>query len=83
MDQDLVNALNAATTKLHASPSYKPPKTDTFRISVFSSKSRIISESDESDEDDGRDTTLAKAKPPEDLPSINLQPLNKIIGFDA
>jgi len=81
MNQDLVNAFDAAATKLEASPSYKPPRT-AFRISVFSGKSRRTSESDESDEDDGRDTLPTKAKPPEE-PTFNLQPMKRIVGFGA
>jgi large subunit ribosomal protein L17e len=81
MDQDLVNALNSAATRLQASPSYKPPKTDTFRMSVFGGKR--TSESDDSDEDDDPDTPPARAKPPEERPTISLQPLTRVVGFDA
>ena len=81
MDQDLVDSLNAAASRLQASPSYKPPKTDTFRMSVFGGKR--TSESDDSDEDDDPDTPPARAKPPEERPTINLQPLTRVVGFDA
>ena len=81
MDQNLVEGLHAAATKLQASPSYKPPKTDTFRMSVFGSKR--TSEDDESDEDGDPDTPPARAKPPEEHPTINLQPLKKIVGFEV
>jgi len=80
MDQELVYALNAAAAKLQASPSYKPPKTDTFRMSVFGGKR--ASESDESDEDDPN-TPPARAKPPEERPTISLQPLTRVVGFDV
>lgn len=80
MDQDLVEGLHAAATKLQASPSYKPPKTDTFRMSVFGNKTL---EDDESDEDGDPDTPPARTKPPEEHPPVNLQPLRKIVGFEV
>lgn len=80
MDQDLVSALNAAATRLQASPSYKPPKTDTFRMSVFGGKR---TETDESDDDDDPNTPPARSKPPEERPTISLQPLTRIVGFDV
>ncbi|KAF8967140.1 Rapamycin-insensitive companion of mTOR, N-term-domain-containing protein [Flammula alnicola] len=85
MNQDLVSALKDAATRLKASPSYKPPRTDTIRMSVFGrlGKSRRQSESDESDEDDDLGTPPAEAKPTVERPSINLQPLEKIVGFDV
>ncbi|KDR82835.1 hypothetical protein GALMADRAFT_88557 [Galerina marginata CBS 339.88] len=83
MNQDLVIALNDAATRLKPSPSYKPPRTDTIRMSVFGrlGKSRRPSESDESDEDDGLGTPPEQAKPVVEQPTINLQPLKKIVGF--
>ncbi|KAF8890018.1 Rapamycin-insensitive companion of mTOR, N-term-domain-containing protein [Gymnopilus junonius] len=83
MNQDLVNALNDTAKRLKPSPSYKPPRTDTIRMSVFGrlGKSRRQSESDESDEDDGLGTPPTQAKPVVEQPTINLQPLKKIIGF--
>ncbi|KAF9533164.1 Rapamycin-insensitive companion of mTOR, N-term-domain-containing protein [Crepidotus variabilis] len=83
MDQDLVTALNSAAKRLKPSPSYKLPKTDTIRMSVFGGKSRIP-ESDLSDEDDEvRDTPPARVKPPEEQPKLTLQPLQRIEGFAA
>lgn len=83
MDQNLVTALNDAAKKLKPSPSYKPPRTDTIRMSVFGrlGKSRRQSESDESDEDDGLGTPPAQAKSVVEQPTINLQPQEKIVGF--
>jgi rapamycin-insensitive companion of mTOR len=83
MNEDLASALNDAAVRLKASPSYKPPRTDTIRMSIFGrlGKSRRQSESDESDEDDGLGTPPAEVKPVVEQPTINLQPLKKIVGF--
>jgi len=82
MNQDLVKALNDAAERLKASPSYKPPPTDTIRMSVFGrvGKSRRPSESDES-EDDEMGTPAVAPKIAVEQPTINLQPLRKIVGF--
>jgi large subunit ribosomal protein L17e len=84
MNQDLVKALNDAAKRLKASPSYKPPPTDTIRMSVFGrvGKSRRPSESDES-EDDEMGTPAVAPKAAVEQPTINLQPLRKIVGFAA
>ncbi|KIM43166.1 hypothetical protein M413DRAFT_443978 [Hebeloma cylindrosporum] len=84
MNQDLVNALNNAAKRLKASPSYKPPRTDTIRMSVFGrvGKSRRPSESDES-EDDGLDPPATVPNAAVEQPTINLQPLTKIVGFSV
>lgn len=81
LGQELVNALNDAKSRLKASASYEPPRTDTLRMSVFGRLGkRRASESDESDEDGDLDTpavqTLIKEQP-----TITLQPLEKIVGF--
>ncbi|CAA7271328.1 unnamed protein product [Cyclocybe aegerita] len=83
MNAELVVALNEAASRVKASPSYKPPRTDTIRMSVFGrlGKSRRPSESDESDAEDGLDTPSAQDKQPAEKPAINLQPLKKIVGF--
>jgi len=83
LNQDLVGALNDAAQRLKPSASYRPPRTDTIRMSVFGrlGKSRRQSESDESDEDSGVDTPPAQAKPVAEQRTINLQPLKKIVGF--
>ncbi|KAF4617458.1 hypothetical protein D9613_006099 [Agrocybe pediades] len=85
LNQDLVVALKDVATRLKASPSYKPPRTDTIRMSVFGrlGNSRRPSESDESDEDNGLDTPPPQVKPAADRPAINLQPLKKIVGFEV
>ncbi|KAF9475644.1 hypothetical protein BDN70DRAFT_883456 [Pholiota conissans] len=83
MNEDLVCALNEAAARLKASPSYKPPRMDTIRMSVFGriGKSRRQAESDESDEDDERGIPPEEVKPAVEQPSMSLQPLNKIVGF--
>ena len=83
LNQDLVNALNEVAKRLKPSPTYKPPRTDVIRMSVFGrlGKSRRQSESDESDEDDGLGTPPAQTKPVVEQPTITLQPQKKIIGF--
>lgn len=85
MNEDLVAALADAAKRLKPSPSYKPPRTDTIRMSVFGrvGKSRAQSESDESDEDDDIGAAPAQAKPAVEQPTINLQPLQKIVGFSV
>jgi len=82
MNQELVKALNDAAKRLKASPSYKPPPTDTIRMSVFGrvGKSRRPSESDES-EDDGMGTPAVAPTAAVEQLTINLQPLKKIVGF--
>jgi len=85
LNQETVVALGDAATKLKASPSYKPPRTDTIRMSVFGrlGKSRRPSESDESDEDDDLNTPPAQVKPSGEQPTFTLQPLKKVVGFAA
>jgi large subunit ribosomal protein L17e len=82
LGQELVNALNDAKSRLTASPSYVPPRTDTLRMSVFGrlGKGRA-SESDESDEDGDLDTPAIQTAPNKGQPTITLQPLQKIVGF--
>lgn len=84
MNQELVNALSNVAKRLKASPSYKPPRTDTIRMSVFGrvGKSRRPSESDES-EDDGMGTPAMAPNAAVEQPIINLQPLKKIVGFSV
>jgi len=84
MNQELVGALNNVAKRLKASPSYKPPRTDTIRMSVFGrvGKSRRPSESDES-EDDGMGTPEIAPNAAVGQPIINLQPLKKIVGFSV
>lgn len=80
LDQELVNALNDAQVRLKASPSYKPPRTNSLRMSVFG---RLrASESDESDEGD-LDTPAVQTVPIKEPPTITLQPLNRVVGFAA
>ena len=83
LGQELVNALNDARNRLKASPSYKPPRTDSLRMSVFGrlGKPRRASESDESDEEGDLDTPAVQAAPIKEQPTITLQPLNKVVGF--
>ena len=83
LNQELVNALNDAQSRLKASASYKPPRTDTLRMSVFGrlGKPRRTSESDESDEDGDLDTPAVQTAPIKEQPTITLQPLKRIIGF--
>ncbi|KAH9480426.1 Target of rapamycin complex 2 subunit ste20 [Psilocybe cubensis] len=85
LNEDLVAALSDAAKRLKPSPSYKPPRTDTIRMSVFgrAGKSRGQSESDESDEDDDIDALPAQTKPAVEQPMITLEPLQKIVGFDV
>ena len=82
LGQELVNALNDAKSRLTASPSYQPPRTDTLRMSVFGRLGkRRASESDESDEDGDLDTPAVQTALMKGHPIITLQPLNKIVGF--
>jgi len=83
LNQELVNALNDAQSRLKASPSYDPPQTDTLRMSIFGrvSKPRRASESDESDEDGDLDTSALQTAPIKEQPTITLQPLKKVVGF--
>ena len=82
LGQELVNALNDAKTRLTASPSYVPPRTDTLRMSVFGRLGkRRASESDESDEDGDLDTPAVQTASIKGQPTIILQPLKKIVGF--
>ncbi|KAF9046606.1 Rapamycin-insensitive companion of mTOR, N-term-domain-containing protein [Panaeolus papilionaceus] len=84
LNEQLIAALTDASQRLKASPSYKAPRSDTIRMSVFGriGKSRRPSESDDSDEEDGLDTPPAPTKPV-DQPTITLKPLQKIVGFAA
>jgi len=82
-DEDLIAKINESAKKLKASPSYKPPKTDTIRMSVFGRLGKASrSESDESDIEDELDATppLPKALPVQR--PISLQPKVKVVGFD-
>ncbi|KAF8158105.1 Rapamycin-insensitive companion of mTOR, N-term-domain-containing protein [Crassisporium funariophilum] len=83
LNQDLVASLADAAKRLKASPSYKPPKDDTIRMSIFGriGKSRRPSESDESDEDGSLDAPPAQTVPVPEQPTISLQPMKKIVGF--
>lgn len=83
LGQELVNSLNDAKSRLTASPSYVPPRTDTLRMSVFGRLGkRRASESDESDEEDGDlDTPAVPTAVIKGQPTITLQPLQKIVGF--
>ena len=85
LDQELVNALNDARSRLKASPSYKPPRTDSLRMSVFGrlGKPRRASESDESDEDGDLDTPAVQTAAIKEEPTITLQPLKKVVGFQV
>lgn len=85
LDHDVVSALSDAARRLKASPSYKPPRSDTIRMSVFGrvGKSRRPSESDDSDEDVGANTVETEAKPVPDQQIFNLQPVTKVVGFDV
>ncbi|KAF8798977.1 hypothetical protein BYT27DRAFT_7236610 [Phlegmacium glaucopus] len=81
LNQELLNSLNDAASRLKASPSYKPPRTDTLRMSVFGrvGKPRRASESDESDEDGDLDTPAVQTAPIKEQPTITLQPLKRIM----
>ena len=84
LGQELVNALNDAKSRLTASPSYVPPRTDTLRMSVFGRLGkRRASESDESDEDGDLDTPAVQTALIKGQPMITLQPLKRIVGFAA
>jgi rapamycin-insensitive companion of mTOR len=83
LDQELVKKLKDAQSRLKASPSYRPPRTDSLRMSVFGrlGKPRRASESDESDEDGDLNTPAVQTDPIKEQPTITLQPLNKVVGF--
>lgn len=85
-DEDLMARLSDSAKRLKASPSYKPPKTDTIRMSVFGrlGKSRRAAESDESDMEDAIDTpaALTTAPQPNHKP-LALRPKVHIVGFDV
>jgi len=82
LGQELVNALNDAKSRLTASSSYEPPRTDTLRMSVFGRLGkRRASESDESDEDGDLDTPALQTSVIKGHPTITLQPLNRVVGF--
>lgn len=80
LGQELGDALNDAKSRLTASPSYVPPRTDTLRMSVFGRLGKRP-ESDESDEDGDLDTPAVQTAPKKGQPTINLQPLQRIVGF--
>ena len=83
LNPQLVNALNTAADDLRAPPTYKPPRTDSIRLSVFGriGKSRHASESDESDEEDAQNIPTHQNKPPDERPILSLRPVSTVIGF--
>lgn len=83
LNPQLVNALNTAADDLRAPPTYKPPRTDSIRLSVFGriGKSRHASESDESDEEDAQNIPTHQTKPPDERPILSLRPVSTVIGF--
>ncbi|EDR13794.1 uncharacterized protein LACBIDRAFT_309182 [Laccaria bicolor S238N-H82] len=83
LNPQLVNALNTAADDLKAPPTYKPPRTDSIRLSVFGrvGKSRRTSESDESDEEDAQNIPAHQNKLPDERPILSLRPVSRVIGF--
>lgn len=81
LNPQLVIALNTAADDLRAPPTYKPPRTDSIRMSVFGRIARHPSESDESDEEDAQNIPTNQNKLPDERPILSLRPVSRVIGF--
>ncbi|KAG6916446.1 hypothetical protein DXG01_006774 [Tephrocybe rancida] len=83
LNQELVMRLKQCATVLKVHPSYKLSASDTSRLSMFGplGRPRRTSISDEEDELDPPTTTAVPAEAQQ--PVITLQPVHKVVGFDA